>query len=43
MQLSVRASADGRSRQRGCSDCPEMDTEIRIGPTGRQLLPLSVV
>ena len=26
-----------------CGVCPEMDTEIQIGPTGRQLLPLSVV
>jgi hypothetical protein len=23
--------------------CPEMGTDIQIGPTGRQLLPLSVV
>jgi radical SAM family uncharacterized protein len=26
-----------------CGVCPEMDTEIQIGPTGRKLLPLSVV
>jgi hypothetical protein len=26
-----------------CGVCPEMDTEIQIGPTGRQLLPLAVV
>jgi radical SAM family uncharacterized protein len=26
-----------------CGVCPEMGTEIQIGPTGRQLLPLSVV
>jgi radical SAM family uncharacterized protein len=26
-----------------CGVCPEMDTEIQIGPTGRQLLPLNVV
>jgi radical SAM family uncharacterized protein len=26
-----------------CGVCPELDTEIQIGPTGRQLLPLSVV
>ncbi|MFN8194594.1 MAG: TIGR03960 family B12-binding radical SAM protein [Nocardioidaceae bacterium] len=26
-----------------CGVCPEMDTEIQIGPTGRSLLPLSVV
>jgi radical SAM family uncharacterized protein len=26
-----------------CGVCPEMDTEIQIGPTGRGLLPLSVV
>jgi radical SAM family uncharacterized protein len=26
-----------------CGVCPEMDTEIQIGPTGRRLLPLSVV
>ena len=26
-----------------CGVCPEMDTEIQIGPTGRELLPLSVV
>ena len=26
-----------------CGVCPEMDTEIQIGPTGQQLLPLSVV
>ncbi|WP_460798804.1 TIGR03960 family B12-binding radical SAM protein [Nocardioides pacificus] len=26
-----------------CGVCPEMNTEIQIGPTGRQLLPLSVV
>jgi radical SAM family uncharacterized protein len=26
-----------------CGVCPQMDTEIQIGPTGRQLLPLSVV
>ena len=26
-----------------CGVCPEMDTEIQIGPTGRTLLPLSVV
>jgi radical SAM family uncharacterized protein len=26
-----------------CGVCPQMGTEIQIGPTGRQLLPLSVV
>jgi radical SAM family uncharacterized protein len=26
-----------------CGVCPEMGTEIQVGPTGRQLLPLSVV
>jgi radical SAM superfamily enzyme YgiQ (UPF0313 family) len=26
-----------------CGVCPEMNSEIQIGPTGRQLLPLSVV
>lgn len=26
-----------------CGVCPELGTEIQIGPTGRQLLPLSVV
>jgi radical SAM family uncharacterized protein len=26
-----------------CGVCPQMDTEIQIGPTGQQLLPLSVV
>jgi radical SAM family uncharacterized protein len=26
-----------------CGVCPEMDTEIQIGPTGHKLLPLSVV
>ncbi|MBA8804268.1 radical SAM family uncharacterized protein [Nocardioides ginsengisegetis] len=26
-----------------CGVCPTMDTDIQIGPTGRQLLPLSVV
>ena len=26
-----------------CGVCPQMSTEIQIGPTGRQLLPLSVV
>jgi radical SAM family uncharacterized protein len=26
-----------------CGVCPEMGTEIQIGPTGRKLLPLSVV
>src|SRR6478609_1109480 len=26
-----------------CGVCPEMNTEIQIGPTGRRLLPLSVV
>jgi radical SAM family uncharacterized protein len=26
-----------------CGVCPEMDTEIQIGPTGRELLPLTVV
>ncbi len=26
-----------------CGVCPEMNTEIQIGPTGRQLLPLAVV
>jgi radical SAM family uncharacterized protein len=26
-----------------CGVCPQMDTEIQIGPTGRKLLPLSVV
>ena len=26
-----------------CGVCPEMDTEIQIGPTGQRLLPLSVV
>ena len=26
-----------------CGVCPEMNTEIQIGPTGRQILPLSVV
>jgi hypothetical protein len=25
------------------SICPQMDTEIQIGPTGKKLLPLSVV
>jgi radical SAM family uncharacterized protein len=26
-----------------CGVCPQLDTEIQIGPTGKQLLPLSVV
>jgi radical SAM family uncharacterized protein len=26
-----------------CGVCPDMGTEIQVGPTGRQLLPLSVV
>ncbi|WP_394275134.1 TIGR03960 family B12-binding radical SAM protein [Luteococcus sp.] len=26
-----------------CGVCPQMDTEIQIGPTGRSLIPLSVV
>ncbi len=26
-----------------CGVCPQMDTEIQIGPTGKRLLPLSVV
>jgi radical SAM family uncharacterized protein len=26
-----------------CGVCPEMDTEIQIGPTGKRLLPLSAV
>ncbi len=26
-----------------CGVCPSMDTEIQVGPTGRQLLPLTVV
>jgi radical SAM family uncharacterized protein len=26
-----------------CGVCPQMDTEIQVGPTGRKLLPLSVV
>jgi radical SAM family uncharacterized protein len=26
-----------------CGVCPEMDTEIQVGPTGRALLPLTVV
>jgi radical SAM family uncharacterized protein len=26
-----------------CGVCPEMDTQIQIGPTGQKLLPLSVV
>ncbi len=26
-----------------CGVCPSMDTDIQMGPTGRQLLPLSVV
>jgi radical SAM family uncharacterized protein len=26
-----------------CGVCPQMDTQIQIGPTGRKLLPLSVV
>jgi radical SAM family uncharacterized protein len=26
-----------------CGVCPQMDTEIQIGPTGRKILPLSVV
>ena len=26
-----------------CGVCPQMDTEIQVGPTGRSLLPLSVV
>jgi hypothetical protein len=26
-----------------CGVCPSMDTEIQIGPTGRKLLPLTVV
>jgi radical SAM family uncharacterized protein len=33
-------------RWTGCFDCgvcPQMDTEIQIGPTGKQLLPLSVL
>ena len=25
-----------------CGVCPQMDTEIQIGPTGRTLLPLTV-
>lgn len=25
------------------SICPQMDTHIQIGPTGKKLLPLSVV
>ena len=42
---------DGARRGRGlpldpcydCGVCPEMGTEIQMGPTGKQLLPLSVV
>ena len=33
-------------RWTGCFDCgvcPQMDTEIQVGPTGKTLLPLSVV
>jgi hypothetical protein len=26
-----------------CGVCPEMGTDIQVGPTGKQLLPLSVV
>ena len=26
-----------------CSICPEMGTDIQVGPTGQKLLPLSVV
>jgi radical SAM family uncharacterized protein len=26
-----------------CGVCPQMDTEIQVGPTGKKLLPLSVV
>ncbi|MGC5583967.1 TIGR03960 family B12-binding radical SAM protein [Ornithinimicrobium sp. W1679] len=26
-----------------CGVCPQMDTEIQVGPTGKRLLPLSVV
>ena len=26
-----------------CGVCPQMDTEIQVGPTGQKLLPLSVV
>ena len=26
-----------------CGVCPEMDTEIQVGPTGKRLLPLSVL
>jgi hypothetical protein len=26
-----------------CGVCPQMDTEIQIGPTGKNLLPLTVV
>ena len=26
-----------------CGVCPEMNTEIQIGPTGRSLIPLTVV
>jgi radical SAM superfamily enzyme YgiQ (UPF0313 family) len=26
-----------------CGVCPEMDTQIQVGPTGKQLLPLTVV
>jgi radical SAM family uncharacterized protein len=26
-----------------CGVCPELDTEIQVGPTGKRLLPLSVV
>jgi hypothetical protein len=25
------------------STCPQLDTDIQIGPTGRKLLPLTVV
>jgi len=26
-----------------CGVCPQMNTEIQVGPTGKHLLPLTVV
>ncbi|MBB5109044.1 hypothetical protein FHS40_008170 [Streptomyces spectabilis] len=36
-------SNDRRAGFEGVSICPQMDTQIQIGPTGKKLLPLTVV
>ncbi|MCU1613990.1 MAG: Fe-S oxidoreductase, partial [Frankiales bacterium] len=45
-QEAISEEEVGDCRWTGCYDCgvcPTMGTEIQIGPTGRSLLPLTVV